>query len=461
MFSLKGKIKLIIFLILTGAIISYGQREGFENYFLTAEFAVGAGARALGMGGAFIAVADDATAASWNPAGLAQLHSKEISFSYYPFQHLHGYWPAFFRKIENKSIIQEDSFMPYGEGRDINFLSFAFPIITSSRNYVLLFHYQRIASFSYEHRLYSPVSGIIISPNSLSNYQYTWEGRFKGGFDIISFSFATSFVKNLKFGFSINKWLNKYSGNDSESYKNSDFINNQEKQYFLSEVDSDSYNIKGFNVNLGLLYFIKNLSIGIVYKTPFTAYLNYKEDIHETIVNGQKIEIERNLYKGAAKINWPYTIGLGMAARIKDANLISMDYAITNWGNTQIHNYITDSNPKGNILNYPTLTNPSLSKQSDSIQIRFGFEHVFFVKKLLIPLRAGFFMDRQIFYDAHLKSPYFKGITLGSSLGSEKFIFDIAYLYEFGKYSVNPNNFPFDWTDFHFSKLITSLIIHF
>ena len=28
---------------------------------------VGSGARALGMGGAFIAVADDATSASWNP----------------------------------------------------------------------------------------------------------------------------------------------------------------------------------------------------------------------------------------------------------------------------------------------------------------------------------------------------------------------------------------------------------
>ncbi|MCJ7810524.1 MAG: hypothetical protein MUP26_09715, partial [Desulfobulbaceae bacterium] len=34
---------------------------------------VGSGARALGMGGAFIAIADDATAASWNPAGLIQL----------------------------------------------------------------------------------------------------------------------------------------------------------------------------------------------------------------------------------------------------------------------------------------------------------------------------------------------------------------------------------------------------
>ena len=31
------------------------------------------------MGGAFIAVADDATAASWNPAGLIQLERPELS----------------------------------------------------------------------------------------------------------------------------------------------------------------------------------------------------------------------------------------------------------------------------------------------------------------------------------------------------------------------------------------------
>src|SRR5438477_7018998 len=39
----------------------------------------GSGARALGMGGAFLARADDATAASWNPAGLSYLRLPELS----------------------------------------------------------------------------------------------------------------------------------------------------------------------------------------------------------------------------------------------------------------------------------------------------------------------------------------------------------------------------------------------
>ena len=40
---------------------------------------IGVGARALGMGSAYVAISNDATAAYWNPAGLSQLHKREIT----------------------------------------------------------------------------------------------------------------------------------------------------------------------------------------------------------------------------------------------------------------------------------------------------------------------------------------------------------------------------------------------
>lgn len=43
---------------------------------------VGVGSRALGMGGAFVAVADDATASYWNPAGLGLVRELQISAAY-------------------------------------------------------------------------------------------------------------------------------------------------------------------------------------------------------------------------------------------------------------------------------------------------------------------------------------------------------------------------------------------
>ena len=43
---------------------------------------IGAGARAVGMGEAFTAVVDDATAMYWNPAGLAQAKNQEVTFTH-------------------------------------------------------------------------------------------------------------------------------------------------------------------------------------------------------------------------------------------------------------------------------------------------------------------------------------------------------------------------------------------
>ena len=41
-------------------------------------FILGAGPRALGMGGAFAGIADDVSASYWNPAGLSLLEHREL-----------------------------------------------------------------------------------------------------------------------------------------------------------------------------------------------------------------------------------------------------------------------------------------------------------------------------------------------------------------------------------------------
>ncbi len=56
----------------------------FRDFAFSAEtgasfLKIGVGARPLGMGGGYIAIADDVNAIYWNPGGLAQLRKKEIS----------------------------------------------------------------------------------------------------------------------------------------------------------------------------------------------------------------------------------------------------------------------------------------------------------------------------------------------------------------------------------------------
>ncbi len=55
-------------------------REGSSG--TSSLFLLGAGTRAVGMGGSFVSIADDASAVFWNPAGLAGLSYGELDFSH-------------------------------------------------------------------------------------------------------------------------------------------------------------------------------------------------------------------------------------------------------------------------------------------------------------------------------------------------------------------------------------------
>jgi len=73
------------FLALASALIisvgsAHAQSVGFTAEVLTK----GAGARPLAMGGAFVAAANDATAAYWNPAGLGLVDDVQITTMHWP-----------------------------------------------------------------------------------------------------------------------------------------------------------------------------------------------------------------------------------------------------------------------------------------------------------------------------------------------------------------------------------------
>ena len=73
------QVVLIIHLLTVGAQSSEFNKVGTTvAQFLKVEV----GARALGMGGCFGALANDATALYWNPAGIAQLNHMELSISH-------------------------------------------------------------------------------------------------------------------------------------------------------------------------------------------------------------------------------------------------------------------------------------------------------------------------------------------------------------------------------------------
>lgn len=69
--------------IITFIFFTYYTSQAADEGAHVAEFlSHGVGARALGMGSAFVAIADDATATYWNPAGLAKINKNGFSTMY-------------------------------------------------------------------------------------------------------------------------------------------------------------------------------------------------------------------------------------------------------------------------------------------------------------------------------------------------------------------------------------------
>ncbi len=140
---MNSKFNVFCFLILITASIpansAFAQDYTQRLEIPSSPVPVGSGARALGMGGAFIAIADDATAASWNPGGLFQLESPEISFVV-----------DYFHRIEDNTF----GTSPKASGDQtvyragINHLSVAYPFYGWNRKMVVSVNYQTLFDFT-------------------------------------------------------------------------------------------------------------------------------------------------------------------------------------------------------------------------------------------------------------------------------------------------------------------------
>ncbi len=64
-----------LLILISSSAFSFGGEGGYAGAYLR----IGVGARPLGMGGAFTALSDDATASYWNAAGLGQLEARQIA----------------------------------------------------------------------------------------------------------------------------------------------------------------------------------------------------------------------------------------------------------------------------------------------------------------------------------------------------------------------------------------------
>jgi len=409
---------------------------------------VGSGARALGMGGAFIAVADDATAASWNPGGLIQLESPEVSVV-----------GAMFHRIEDNDFNTN----PEASGRqtlskdNLNYLSLAFPFALWDRNMIVSVNYQYLYDLNREWD-FQLLQTSQTPPITSLNRQV---GKIQSGhLSALGLAYCIQMTPGLSLGVTLNIWNDTLDDNGWELTSREQGTGSSQLGPFNYSYDRvDRYSFEGANVNLGMLWNINShLTVGAVFKSPFTADLRHESDsftalrfpnnpLLDSVDAAPVIETEDE------KLDMPVSYGIGLAWRFSDAFTMSADLYRTEWGD-----YVrTDA--AGNKTSPVTGKSTDESDIDATHQVRFGGEYLFIGRKYIVPIRAGIFYD-PVPADGN-PDDYF-GFSLGSGVARGRCVFDMAYQYRFGR-NVGSSMLQ----DFEFSQdvdehtVYASLIIHF
>jgi long-chain fatty acid transport protein len=378
----------------------------------------GAGARAYGMGGAFLARPDDATAASWNPAGLSYLRSPELS--------LVGISTSL--RIVQRDISRVVRREETLSGRAPDFAAATTPISLGSLTGAVQLSFQRVLSFSGK-RTIETIDPDLVPPVTVRQFDTL------GGFDVVALASGLQVSRQLRFGISLNRWLNGYSYSSERVGRNP------------SQQTTD-FDFSGWNVNLGGIWSpIEQLNLGAVYKNGFTADVDLARSRVDPARPDLNLPAATNSHRrGDVRLDFPAAFGFGASWRPMAQLTLSTDYTRTNWSEGRIRNYFTlpregtpaEPDDLFRRLPYPTL-DPKRS-QADSEQLRTGLEYVLIKGRVRWPLRVGYFSDWQLETRINQdvggvdRRPLYHGFTAGTGLIVGRVLADVAYMFETGRY---------------------------
>jgi len=377
------------------------------------------------MGGAFIAVADDATAASWNPGGLIQLERPEISAV-----------GSFFHRTEDNHM----GVHPEAEGEQsvsearLNYLSLSYPFVLFSRNMIVSVNYQYLYDFAREWAF--PLREE--STKTIREYDFSFEQ--KGSLAAIGFAYCIQVVPRLSFGFTLNIWEDPFYGNGwKQTYRENGSAKVMgpcpdspgdcvQYTYEFTGTKIDEYSFSGFNANVGALWKpTARLTIGGVFKTPFTASLEHKYSFNYSLIypefpddniDGGFSETEE------AELSMPMSYGIGFAYRFMDTLTVSADVFRTEWDDF----VLTDS--EGSEIS-PISGLPRSESDIDAThQVRIGLEYLIIKADFAVPVRGGLFYDPA---PAERHPDDFFGCSFGTGIAIGPVVFDAAYQFRFGK----------------------------
>ncbi len=394
-----------------------------QNYFLspfqlTDYNFLGGGAKARGMGGAFFAVSDDPTAASWNPAGLSQLDKPQMNLSF----------SSYMSRTEYTSTLDSRDFQySFGDElkRDVNAISFAsvaIPFKIRDTELVGGVLYQRLADIYQENSYALILDSVVYEDTTIKNYVLpSIDEKVTGKLDVVNISLGGKLFESLSLGAGVNIYAGKFTsdancfapfygvvyGGERVMYIDLTGLN---ERRFHPHIESD---YSGFNFTLGAMYQLDKLRLAGVVKTPFTL----KEDndvklFTDIIVNGEIVEysyLSSPFFETDREWKMPTMIGFGTSYQINSLT-VAADVEFRNYSKTEVTYRRNIANPEdlkvttvdyltdkwwGSDGNEPPFV-PSLEWR-DLTQFRIGGEYMINTKFGSIPIRVGYRNDPKLF----------------------------------------------------------------
>jgi long-subunit fatty acid transport protein len=379
----------------------------------TAPNPVGSGARAMGQGNAFIAVADDATAASWNPGGLSQLQRPEVSLAVEHLRQSEQMGSDVGAGAESERNI---------DLTDLNYASVVYPFFFR-RNMVVSLNYLKQYRFdkALEYPLQSSAGGIDLG----ARVHYRQEGEFA----TLAPAFGIDVTPHLALGVTLNIWNHAVTGSSAYEQESSTAGSVQFGPFrdTFRHVLQDRFEIdRGTSLVLGGLYRLSaQWTLGAVVKPAYALHLDHTrtETYTESGTLTPPDEDTQATTTAHARLDLPLVAGLGVAWRPSDPLTVSTDVTWTDWSNCAYTENGRETNPF-------TIEPVSRSELDDTVTARLGVEYLLIRQRFVVPLRCGAGYDPSPAVDG---VDEFYSLTCGSGLQWGRFVFDIAYEYRWGR----------------------------
>ena len=363
----------------------------------------GVGARAMGMGGASLGLADDFTALYWNPAGMAQIQKFEFFSS---FSHNRARTNTYFTGDETTGT-SRSQMRP-------NSIGFVYPLETKQGGLAVGFGYNRPQNFDYQ----TAIQGIDPSSGTyFSGFAVDETNVNRGGIGIWSFGASVYVTKRVLIGGSLDFWHgNSLYNLDTEGTDILNVDNQLSRFRYADEVDRE---YSGMGGRIGLLAHLTdaiNLGVTLVapvelgvdelwYQSTVDVY-DDGEKLSDSVDGEQTYDIER-----------PFEVGAGVAVKLLNKQLIlAGDVQLTDWTQTRYDPAPADDISKDNFEKYYTVT----------LQARVGVEYR--IPGIDTHVRVGYFRDTIPFTDAEVENAR-DFLTMGvGKIFEDSLKFDVGYM---------------------------------